>query len=293
MEKLDSGEWEYRLGDKVHRDYSLKNLEFIVRMHGLKWGVLDEKLANESLKEDELVNTGFLNVYISKEYGGDKWCYRGSDLKSKDLLILKKRVMKSGLEWKITNQEAADKSLELNSRNFNMGKVRIRESQFNEHLKEEKTKSLNLRSEIKREKKSNYTGFFRVNLRKGTANGFFSSILYRLHHSIPCILLSISTMSENFFLDNSDLQFHFEHTDLADILRMREDDFTLHTSFPEAPASLAEAQANCRSKLDLVGKLSGEEFATETMCIWPTERWITPTALRKISRFCRRIIWMA
>ncbi|MBO4620164.1 MAG: acyl-CoA dehydrogenase family protein [Victivallales bacterium] len=68
-------------------------------------------------------------------------------------------------------------------------------------------------------------------------------------------------MSENFFLDNSDLQFHFEHTDLADILRMREDDFTLHTSFPEAPASLAEAQENCRSKLDLVGKLSGEEFA--------------------------------
>ena len=164
VEKLDSGEWEYRLGDKVHRDYSLKNLEFIVRMHGLKWGVLDEKLANESLKEDELVNTGFLNVYISKEYDGDKWCYRGSDLKSKDLLILKKRVLKSGLEWKITNQEEADKSLELNSRNFNRGKVRIRDSQFNEHLKEEKTKSLNLRSEIKREKKSNYTGFFRVNL---------------------------------------------------------------------------------------------------------------------------------
>ena len=92
VSKLENGLWEYRLGDKVHTDYSLKNLEFIVRMHGLKWGVLDEKLAGESLKEDELVNTGFLNVYISNDYNGKRWCYRGSDLKSKDLLILKKKV---------------------------------------------------------------------------------------------------------------------------------------------------------------------------------------------------------
>ena len=164
VSRLDNGLWEYRLGEKVHTDYSLKNLEFIVRMHGLKWGVLDEKLADESLKEDELVNTGFLNVYISEEYGTDKWCYRNTDLKSKDLLILRKKVLDSGLEWKVTNQEWADKSLKINSDNFNRGKVKIRERNFTSHLDSEKQKILSLREEIKKEKKTNYTGFFRVNL---------------------------------------------------------------------------------------------------------------------------------
>lgn len=164
VSRLDNGLWEYRLGEKVHTDYSLKNLEFIVRMHGLKWGVLDEKLADESLKEDELVNTGFLNVYISKEYGTGKWCYRNTDLKSKDLLILRKKVLNSGLEWKVTNQEWADKSLKINSDNFNRGKVKIRERNFTSHLNSEKSKILKLREEIKKEKKTNPTGFFRVNL---------------------------------------------------------------------------------------------------------------------------------
>ena len=122
--KLDSGEWEYAYGDKIHRDYSLKNLEFIVRMHGLKWGVLDEKLAKKSLREDELVNTGFLNVYISKDYTGEKWCYRGSDLSSKDLLVLKRKVLNDGLEWKVTNSEWADKSLKKNSDDLKKGKLK-------------------------------------------------------------------------------------------------------------------------------------------------------------------------
>ncbi|MBQ4480176.1 MAG: acyl-CoA dehydrogenase family protein [Victivallales bacterium] len=68
-------------------------------------------------------------------------------------------------------------------------------------------------------------------------------------------------MNANFYLDNSDLQYHFEHADLTGVLRMREDDFTLKASFPDAPGSLAEAKENCRAKLDLVGRLSGEEFA--------------------------------
>jgi hypothetical protein len=162
--RLDDGMWEYRLGEKVHRDYSLRNLEFIVRMHGLKWGVLDEKLAEKSLKDDELVNTGFLNVYIQDNFGEDRWCYRGTDLKSMDLLVLRKRVLKENLEWKITNQELADKSLKRNSDNFNRGKVKIRDRQFSSHLKDEKEKALDLREEIRREKRTNITGFFRVNL---------------------------------------------------------------------------------------------------------------------------------
>ncbi|MBR0270997.1 MAG: hypothetical protein IJQ68_03275 [Methanobrevibacter sp.] len=127
VSRLDSGEWEYRLGDKSHRDYSLKNLEFIVRMHGLKWGVLDEKLARQSLKEDELVETGFLNVYIKKDYNGEKWCYRGSSIQSKDLNILEKKVEKERLEWKVTDSELAEKSLKRNSDNFKRKKVGIRD----------------------------------------------------------------------------------------------------------------------------------------------------------------------
>ena len=72
--------------------------------------------------------------------------------------------MESGLEWKVTNQEWADRSLKVNSDNFNKGKVRIRDSQFNTHLDDEKTRILKLREEIKKEKKTNITGFFRVNL---------------------------------------------------------------------------------------------------------------------------------
>ena len=68
-------------------------------------------------------------------------------------------------------------------------------------------------------------------------------------------------MNANFYLDNSDLQYHFEHADLAEVLRMREDDFTLKEKYSDAPGSLAEARENCRQKLDLVGRLSGEEFA--------------------------------
>ena len=68
-------------------------------------------------------------------------------------------------------------------------------------------------------------------------------------------------MSENFFRDNADLQFHFEHAGLEEVLRMREDDFTQHEKYPEAPASQEEAHSQCQAWLELVGKLSGEEFA--------------------------------
>ncbi len=68
-------------------------------------------------------------------------------------------------------------------------------------------------------------------------------------------------MSENFFLDNPDLQFHLNHTDLSEVYRLREDDFTQCREFPEAPASLEAAQALSRARLEEVGELSGEVFA--------------------------------
>ena len=42
-------------------------------------------------------------------------------------------------------------------------------------------------------------------------------------------LQSRDPMADNFFLDNPDLQFHFEHALLSEIFRMREDDFS-HSS---------------------------------------------------------------
>ncbi len=68
-------------------------------------------------------------------------------------------------------------------------------------------------------------------------------------------------MSENFFLDNPDLQFHLNHTDLSEVYRLREDDFTQCQEFPEAPASLEAAQSLSRARLEEVGELSGEVFA--------------------------------
>lgn len=68
-------------------------------------------------------------------------------------------------------------------------------------------------------------------------------------------------MSENFFLDNKDLQFHLAHTDLSRVYALREDGFTQGTAFPGAPASLEEAQQQARERLVEVGELSGEIFA--------------------------------
>ncbi len=66
-------------------------------------------------------------------------------------------------------------------------------------------------------------------------------------------------MSENFYLDNSDLQFRYQQAKLDDILALREDGFTRPE--PGSPADLAAAKAACAARLEQVGKLSGEEFA--------------------------------
>lgn len=86
--QMDDMSWKYVYGEKSHAAENLKDLEFLVRMHGLKWSVLDKDLARKSLKEDEANITGFLHVYRKDEF----WYYRGSDLKSHSLQTLKKNV---------------------------------------------------------------------------------------------------------------------------------------------------------------------------------------------------------
>ena len=111
---MDDMTWKYEFGDKSHSADNLKDLEFLVRMHGLKWGVLDKELAERSRKEDEANYTGFLNVYKKGEY----WHYRGSDLKSHSLQTLKKNALNEGLDWKETNRDLAYKNWKLDERKF-------------------------------------------------------------------------------------------------------------------------------------------------------------------------------
>lgn len=112
--QMDDMSWKYVFGEKSHTADNLKDLEFLVRMHGLKWSVLDNDLARKSLEEDRNNFTGFFNVYRK----GDFWYYRGSELRSPSLKTLKKKVEKEGLQWRQTDEELAYKNLKLDSRKF-------------------------------------------------------------------------------------------------------------------------------------------------------------------------------
>ncbi|WP_298500803.1 hypothetical protein [uncultured Methanobrevibacter sp.] len=111
---MDDLSWKYVFGEKSHAADNLRDLEFLVRMHGLKWSVLDEDLARRSLEEDRANFAGFHKVYRDGEF----WCYRGSDLKSHSLQTLKKRVFDCNLDWKVTDSELADINWKLDLRKF-------------------------------------------------------------------------------------------------------------------------------------------------------------------------------
>ena len=111
---LDDMSWEYQFGDKSLKASTLKELELLVSLYGLKWNVLDDNLAEKSREIDKNNVTGFLNVYRK----GDYWYYRGSDLKSKSLKTLKKKVLGENLEWKETDKDLAYKNWKLDLRRF-------------------------------------------------------------------------------------------------------------------------------------------------------------------------------
>ena len=111
---LDDMSWEYQFADKSLKADTLDELEILVSLYGLKWNILDENLAQRSLEIDKNNKTGFLNVYRK----GDEWYYRGSDLKSRSLKTLKKRVLEKGLVWKETDKVLAEKNWKLDLRRF-------------------------------------------------------------------------------------------------------------------------------------------------------------------------------
>ena len=112
--QLDDMSWKYQFGDKSLKAPTLKELEVLVSLYGLKWNVLDKDLAKKSLDADKNNVTGFLNVYKK----GDFWHYRGSNLKSPSLEVLRKKVLSENLEWKVTDKELAYKNMKLDSRKF-------------------------------------------------------------------------------------------------------------------------------------------------------------------------------
>ncbi len=111
---LDDMSWEYQFADRSLKAGTLEELELLVNLYGLKWNILDENLAKESLEIDRNNHTGFLNVYFKD----DTWYYRGSDLKATSLQVLKKRVLAKGLEWKETDSDLAYKTWKLDLRRF-------------------------------------------------------------------------------------------------------------------------------------------------------------------------------
>jgi 3-(methylthio)propanoyl-CoA dehydrogenase len=67
----------------------------------------------------------------------------------------------------------------------------------------------------------------------------------------------------NFFLDNEDIQFLFNHIDLAEMARIQEDDFARKDNggADYVPVDAADAVDNYRRILEIVGEISGEMIA--------------------------------
>ncbi len=66
----------------------------------------------------------------------------------------------------------------------------------------------------------------------------------------------------NFFLDNQDIQFLFEHIDIRELANVQEDDFDDLDTRPEyAPRDVDEAVDNYRRTLEIVGQISAEVIA--------------------------------
>ena len=68
-------------------------------------------------------------------------------------------------------------------------------------------------------------------------------------------------MSENFFLDNPDLQFRLEQLDLREVLELKEKGYSESDTYPTAPRDYADAKDDYRIVLDVLGEICGERVA--------------------------------
>lgn len=68
-------------------------------------------------------------------------------------------------------------------------------------------------------------------------------------------------MPENFFLDNPDLLHRFSQLDLAEVVAIKEKNYTFHNQFPTAPRSYADAIDNYRLMLEVLGDIAANVVA--------------------------------
>ena len=68
-------------------------------------------------------------------------------------------------------------------------------------------------------------------------------------------------MSENFFLDNPDLQLRLEHLDLREVLELKEKGYTESDVYATAPRTYADAVDSYRIVLEILGEICGERVA--------------------------------
>jgi alkylation response protein AidB-like acyl-CoA dehydrogenase len=68
-------------------------------------------------------------------------------------------------------------------------------------------------------------------------------------------------MTENFFLDNPDLQFRLEQLDLQEVLELKENGYAEAATYPTAPRNYADAKDNYRLILEVLGEICGDQVA--------------------------------
>ena len=68
-------------------------------------------------------------------------------------------------------------------------------------------------------------------------------------------------MSDNFFLDNLDLQFRLEQLELQDVLEIKEQGYHNHQSYPAAPRHYGDAKDNYRLLLEVLGEICARVVA--------------------------------
>jgi alkylation response protein AidB-like acyl-CoA dehydrogenase len=68
-------------------------------------------------------------------------------------------------------------------------------------------------------------------------------------------------MPENFYSDNADLKFHLQNVDLAEVVRLREQDYGQATEYPDAPEDYADALDSYDRVLEMLGGICGENLA--------------------------------
>lgn len=68
-------------------------------------------------------------------------------------------------------------------------------------------------------------------------------------------------MSENFFLDNQDLQFRLEQLGLEEITAIKEHNYSYHNQHPSAPRNYEDAKDNWRLILEVLGDICAKVIA--------------------------------